>query len=139
MIFKGILFFSFGLMISCNSSKKEYQIVGNRKIVDSITSIYGNSLALMSCLRCECFIDEYNKIYYENSTINLGYILLTDTSCNRMNFAVQHIGSSVVERISEEFFNVVFLRKRNGEYEFKILTVEESKKLQEIAKSFFEE
>jgi hypothetical protein len=107
--------------------------------LDSLFGIYGDNLAFLSCLRCGCFVDSYNKNFVQRNEKPTNYILLTDTTCNRLRFAINYISTNEIEKISDEFYNVTFVKKRDTKIWYKILKVEESDKMRMTAKNFFGE
>jgi len=67
----------------------------------------------------------------------LGYILLTDTTCNKLLFSATHISNDIIERISEDIYNLTLLKKSGAVIKIKIVSVEDSRNADKVAESFF--
>lgn len=126
-------------LLNCGGPKKSSEsiLVSNSSKLDSLFKLYGNNLAIVSCLRCGCFIDSYNDEYIRSMKQPEGYTLLADTACNKLKFPVVYINTRDVERISDEFYNITFLKRRQSKTSYRILNVDESNRIQKIASQFF--
>ena len=138
---KGInlyIFILFFLPISCtNKVAQDKRVKIKTATADSLFKIYGSNIAVMSCLRCGCFVDEYNKRFKASHEIPQGYTLLTDTTCNSLMFPVKHLPGRIFDDLSEDIYNLTFMRKVDTGIVIKILQVEESSKIGTIARTFF--
>jgi hypothetical protein len=128
-------FFSF----MCRGSKKVIteNVNINKKELDSVMSIHGEKIAILSCLRCHCFVEDFNLRYYKSGKKPEGYILLTDTTCNKLLFSATHISNDIIERISEDIYNLTLLKKSGAHIKIKIVSVEDSRNADKVAESFF--
>ena len=92
----------------CKGSKKMIteKVNINKKELDSIMSIHGGKVAILSCLRCQCFVEDFNLRFYKSGKKPEGYILLTDTTCNKLLFSVTHISTDIIEKISDDIYNL---------------------------------
>lgn len=128
----------FSAQLQCNSEKKRTTKINyDRNKLDSLVTRYGKNLALLSCIRCGCFVEAYNKIPAFQQTV--GYRLLTDKNCNKMKFPVEHISQRDMQAISEDFYNLTLIKSRDNGISFKILTIQESKAIDKEAKRFFDD
>lgn len=126
------------LLANCsNKVIKEKHIRINPVKADSLFQEYGSNIAIINCLRCGCFVDEYNKRFRENHEMPQGYVLLTDTSCNKFLFPVKHLSNRSFDDLSEDIYNLTFLRKSDTGIVVKILKIDDSKKVEKISKDFF--
>ena len=116
-------------------SSHELPIKYNEKNLDSLFQKYGPKLAILSCLRCQCFVEAYNR---DTALQKMeGYVLMTDTTCNKMSTPVKNIRKREIDSISEDIYNLTFIKTEKGNVTFKILKVEDSKRIKSIAESFF--
>jgi hypothetical protein len=110
----------------------------NRTEIDSLAKIHGDNLAIISCLRCQCFDASYNKAYMNSRQSPGRYVLFADTSCAKLLFPVRYMSKELQERISDDIYNVIFIKRRSGEISTRILSVKESNAIDKIARAFFE-
>jgi len=109
----------------------------NLKELDSVMNIHGKKLAILSCLRCQCFVEDFNLRFYKAGKKPEGYILLTDTSCNKLLFSATHISNDIIEKISDDIYNLTLLKKSGTDIKIKTVAVEDSGKADKVAESFF--
>jgi predicted nucleic-acid-binding Zn-ribbon protein len=133
-----ILLFIFPLLMKCRSnSEASKQFEFNLEEMNKILNQNGNNIALLSCLRCGCFVDVYNKEFKEKGTRPTEYILLADTTCNKFLFQVNFLSSNDIEKISDEMYNLTLVKRRDKTIITKILQVEDSKNLEVAIGRFF--
>ncbi len=126
------------LLIACSATRRGALPVNlNAPMADSLFNRFGDNIAIVSCLRCACFVDALNKEFVEKSVVPTGYILITDTSCNKFRFNVQHVPAATLDRLSDDIYNVTFLQKRDTGIAYRILHIEESARIHSIAQRFF--
>ena len=116
---------------------KALPVVLNRNLIDSLANLYGNNLAILSCLRCDCFRNFYNLRYDSLGEKPAGYVLFSDTNCTRLNFPVIMLPSSLQKEISEDIYNVTFIIRKTDTIEYRILSIKETEDIPSIARSFF--
>jgi hypothetical protein len=124
---------------SCKSRDHNIPVAlsGKQKVADSLFKLYGPKIGILSCLRCDCFRNTLNKHYSETGKSPVDFILMTDTNCTKLNFPVVHLPDSIAAHISDDFYNIVLLKKQQDSVVYKILTVDESPQLNKIADLFF--
>lgn len=141
MIFRHFRFFIFIsiVMISChNGSKHVYtKLSFKENILDSIMDIQGTKLAVLSCLNCDCFRQEYILDYSRNGKLPSGYKLMADTNCIKMNFPIFHLPQKLLDNLSVDLYNLVFIKKVNEVVTYKVLKTSESNRIQKEADKFF--
>lgn len=126
------------LVNACTSSSISTMPLSlNRKKADSVFNHHGNNIAILSCLRCVCFVDELNYDIKRTKMLPNRYTLLTDTNCNKFLIPVTHISSKQIEELSEDIYNLVFIKQRDTVIKTLIVAVEDSKKIRKIADKFF--
>jgi len=130
--------FIFLLLLKCSSAPEtSKQIKFDHAALGKILDKHGNNIALLSCLRCGCFVDVYNKGFIENGIQPTEYVLIADTLCNKFLFQVNFLSSEDIEKISDEIYNLTLIKRRNNVITSKILQVEDSKNLEKAVRSFF--
>jgi len=145
MIFQKTNLFIIAILLlnpfGCFKKKHSEQILFSKTslALDSLFRIHGDNLAFLSCLRCGCFVDSYNKNFVQKNEKPENYILLTDTTCNHLRFSVHHISTNKIEKISDEFYNIIFVKRRETKIWYRILNIEESDKIRSNAEEFFKE
>ena len=128
------------VLLKCTSpSHNSDSIKLDAKEINQVLDQNGNNIALLSCLRCGCFVDAYNRIFKESGKRPEGYVLLADTLCNEFLFPVINITSDNIEKISDEIYNLTLVKRRAKTITTKILQVEDSKKMEKIITHFFKE
>lgn len=125
--------------LTCRSKEKAMAppVILNRELIDSLGNLYGDNLAILSCLRCDCFRDFYNHQYNNFGAKPAGYVLFADTNCTRLDFPVIMLPSPLQKEISEDIYNVTFIKRKTDTIEYRILSVKETKDIPAIARSFF--
>lgn len=125
--------------MECTPSYRPSSVRIDSKEITKVLDQNGNNIALLSCLRCGCFVDAYNRAFRESGRKPEGYVLLADTLCNKFLFPVTNIPASDIEKISDEIYNLTLVKRRNKTLTTKILHVEDSKRMEKIITHFFRE
>ncbi len=68
-------------------------------------------LVLFSCLRCQCFVKEWENIADKRGVFQV-VKFFTDTGCHKPGFAFDHVSQKKIDSISTEFYNVVLLKEK---------------------------
>lgn len=136
-----VLFFTFlcCFQFSCveNKSSLPFNPKVNKPILDSLRNLYGNRIAVLSCLACGCFKQDYNSRFKTEQDIPKGYILITDTTCNKLKFPAVHVDNKILENLSDDFYNLTFIKITKDSFELKNLPIEKSKLVSKEAIIFF--
>lgn len=119
---------------SCKPKRKEIPLFLNVSVRDSLLKKHGNNIAILSCLRCDCFVRYFND--YNNPTNK--YVLLTDTNCNKLKVSLQYISNAEVERLSDGIYNLTLIKLNKGKVETKILDAKDNRKIAEDINSFYQ-
>lgn len=109
----------------------------NRAIMDSLFNAHGDKLGILMCLRCDCFRATLNQLYKETGHAPSGFVLMADSTCTKLNFPFIHLPNAIAGNMSEDIYNLVLLRRDRDSFAYKILSVNESPKMQEVADEFF--
>lgn len=126
------------VFMKCTSSSySSTSIKLDSKEINKVLDQNGNNIALLSCLRCGCFVDAYNRTFKESGKKPEGYVLLADTLCNKFVFPVINIPAGDIEKISDEIYNLTLIKRSNKNITTKILQVEDSKKMEKVIANFF--
>jgi hypothetical protein len=121
------------LSFFCKTERKEIPLLLNIAIRDSLMRKYGDNIAILSCLRCECFVQYFN---YFNTGINR-FVLLTDTNCNKLKIPAIYIPNTEIEKLSDGIYNLTLIKNDRGRIKTKILDAGDSSHISEGIKSFF--
>jgi len=128
------------VLVKCTSSSHSSDSIKfDSNEINKVLDQNGDNIALLSCLRCGCFVDAYNSIFKKSGKKPEGYVLLADTLCNKFLFPVINIPAGDFEKISDEIYNLTLFKRRNKTITTKILQVEDSKKMEKIITLFFKE
>jgi len=126
------------VFMKCTSSSySSTSIKLDSKEINKVLDQNGNNIALLSCLRCGCFVDAYNRTFKESGKKPEGYVLLADTLCNKFVFPVINIPAGDIEKISDEIYNLTLIKRSNKNITTKILQVDDSKKMEKVIANFF--
>lgn len=87
---------------------------------------------LISCIKCNCF----NRVMDRYSATHAGMYIATDTNCNKLA-AAAFVSQAGIDRISDDFYNVVLFRKENKGVRCRIVETAESSAFDEICSDFF--
>lgn len=117
----------------CQSKKEDPKLLLNVPMRDSLLAKYGNNIAILSCLRCGCFVQYFNDFNGKTE----GYVLLADTNCNKLNIPVHYISNDQVEQLSEDIYNLTLIKSEKGEIKSKIVKAGDSKQIAKDIRSFF--
>lgn len=144
MIYQSFKLFSFSIFMfttieSCKPKVTHSftQLEFNSKILDSLMKEYGTKVAILSCLKCDCFRLEYIKFFERTKKEPEGYKLLADSNCVKLNFRFNHLPNKTTNLLSEDIYNLVLIQKKGEEISYKILNLSESTKIQAVANAFF--
>jgi hypothetical protein len=94
-------------------------------------------IALMSCIRCGCFVNLLNNLTSADKAALKDVVFLSDTTCNKINYPSLHISQAAIDSISFDLYNVVLFRKENQDYKMRIIETDESKDFSRICSDFF--
>jgi hypothetical protein len=97
----------------------------------------GEKIALVSCIRCGCFVKMLNNLTSQEKTALQDVVFLSDTTCNKINYPSLHITQSAIDSISQDLYNIVLFRKTNEGYDVRLIETEESKDFTRICTDFF--
>ncbi len=125
-------------VISCNNNHvPDVKIALNNQLVDSLMYLHGNNIAILSCLRCNCFVESYTKKYRDQAYVPTGYSLFADSFCTKLPIPTIQLPQKVMDRISEDIYNLTLLKKRDGKLLVYVIPVNKSKTLGKITQKFF--
>jgi hypothetical protein len=116
-------------LFSCNSIKNQYE-----KYKGFATLYKNKTTVLISCIKCNCIIDELNIIYDKDSTVFNDLDVLMDTTCKvnlNKKISINYIPQSKIDSISTDFYNMLIIKKDNKIYN---IETKESSKLYSFLK-----
>lgn len=96
-----------------------------------------DKIALMSCIRCGCFVNLLNNMTGADKAALKDVVFLSDTSCNKITYPSLHIPQVAVDSMSLDLYNVVLFRKKKEGYKVRIVETDESKNFARICSDFF--
>lgn len=127
----GSLILIVGLFVqSCGPAVERYIYIPDEDFTKIVP--IGKKGLFLTCTRCGCFVDELNSIYRRNPALIEKVLFLSDTNCNKLVFRTTHLSQSSADSISLKFYNAVVFEKISGMVKCRILSVEESPKLESI-------
>lgn len=90
---------------------------------------------LISCVRCNCIIEDLNRLIASGSTALNGYTIMGDTNClknlSRTNQRL-HVSQSSIDSISMDIYNMLISNGRT----IKLVRTEDSEKMEEMLRNF---
>jgi hypothetical protein len=96
----------------------------------------GTKGILISCARCGCFNETMKHFIQSKSQKYSGLFIGGDTTCGRFN-NTNLILQSQLDKISDDFYNVVLFRKSGENVLCRIVETKENGRFEEICVSFF--
>lgn len=135
---RSILFYTI-FLTACESKNNQVvtKLYFNEGLLDSITKIYSNNIAILSCLNCDCFRQEYNKEFARSKSGPIGYTLIADTNCVKLSFPIAHMSQKLIDSLSDNIYNLVLIHGKGQKASYRILRVNESTRIQKEADKFF--
>lgn len=140
MLFKSISLFILMLpIIACKSPKGNPGGMAEEKYVQTNLFASQPDIMILSCVRCSCFDKDLPVAYQKDSLFFKRIYLVADSICGIRQIPYHSIQQSRIDELSEDFFNIILLRKTgNGnEYKYRIIQTKESRNLLEITKAFY--
>lgn len=95
-------------------------------------------LIIFPCTRCGCLVTSLNNLSPKDFHTLEKYLLVTDTNCNKIKLPSRHMNQSGLDSLSPDFYNLTLVKKNSKGLEIRIIQTEESSKLTDICKDFFE-
>ncbi len=140
--FKKIIFFSTVTFLGyaagkIPSKKVVFNLTFKTQIIDSIMKVYGPNIGILSCIRCDCFREQYELNYLKKHETPKGYSLFADSSCVNLSFPFNNLPDSLANKISDDLYNLTFFKMEKDKISYRVIDVDESKKIQKIANIFF--
>lgn len=95
---------------------------------------------IVSCIRCNCVIEELTDYYKSNKNIESKIQLYADTNClkpfskKKINFLSQ----KVLDSVYEKNYNLILFKRDRDKYDYKLVKTEDALKFMQIAKAFFD-
>lgn len=123
---------------SCESKVSSIQN-GNIDTLKLANKFGDKPLLFISCLRCECFNEELNKIYNRNPKVFKKFIVYADTACSKQfNFGsiINHSSQLFLDTVYDENYNVVLFKKVEEKVIWKTINANESEKTETIFTEF---
>jgi hypothetical protein len=100
--------------LGCSSIKNQHEKY------KGFASLYNNKTTiLISCIKCDCIIDELNLIYEKDSAVFKNIDIIMDTSCKanlNKKLIPQFIPQSKIDSISTDFYNMLIIKKDSKIY-----------------------
>jgi hypothetical protein len=115
------------LVTGCNTA------TGSRKLAGFSTLLKGEKTVVISCIRCNCVIEELNRIIGSQPDLLEGYTFVGDTACTEgflwRHKIIQH-SQKELDEISTDFYNLLIMKKKKGgKPMMKLVKTEESSDL----------
>jgi hypothetical protein len=107
---------------------------------DALTQhMVADKIILVTCTRCGCFVDALNNLASDDYEYISTFPVLNDTNCNRLKIPNHYIDRKAIDSISTDLYNVVLIKRSNGHYQFKILSLSESANIAIAIRNYFDE
>lgn len=137
--FRIIILFLF--VIACKVPKENQEENIKEKYVRTNLFALQPDVMVISCIRCSCFDKDLPDAYRKDSLFFKRIYIVADSTCGIRQLLYQPVQQSRIDELSEDFFNIILLRKTGtgNEYKYRIIQTKESRNLLDIAKSFFRE
>jgi len=89
---------------------------------------------VISCIKCDCILDQLNKIYPNG--IDTNYVqIFADTNCTGIlskKILVNFISQGKIDSLSTEFHNMLIIKKRGDQFTHLVVKTSESEKLETL-------
>ena len=132
------IFFKLLLLFLCacqSTSKQPPSATVNENIANRIFT-QKKPVVILSCIRCECFIDAVNSLYKNNSSVFQEFTFFTDTNCNKLNFKATYIAQKTLDSLSNDIFNLALIKSQGNSFEVKIVDTEQASQLLSVINQF---
>lgn len=96
------------------------------------------NILLLSCIKCNCFIDALEHANKQDSNYFKQLFIASDSNCTRLSFTTHHIPQHVMDSLDDNWYNVILLKKEGKDYFTRIISTDESNQLLQITKEFFD-
>ena len=112
------------LVLTAGCGKENY-----KNFLPLLDRAQSDKVILISCVRCNCIIEDLNKLLEEHSKALEGYRFMGDSACLK-NFKGKdrliHISQASIDSISMEVYNMLI---RNGQ-KIRLVKTEEAEKME---------
>jgi hypothetical protein len=98
-----------------------------------------NPQIYISCIRCQCVIDELIKIKHDLPQLLTNYVIYADTTClnnSELSSIVKHSSQYTLDSIYDENYNIMLFKKNSSSIKSQLIKTEQSENLSKILKEF---
>ncbi len=111
-------------MVSCKQEQKKFFLFS-----EFLTRNSTDKAIIISCVRCSCVIDDINSIELNNQKLLHEYLIIGDSSCLKslkVKNKIIHVPQIKLDSLSTDLYNVLIIKRVNGDYQTKMIKTEES-------------
>lgn len=121
--FKIILFCT--ILASCTSK--------NDKQFAMFASLHkGKDIILVSCVKCNCIIEELNLINQQKPELLAPYDIYIDSACKHSlstTIKTVHINQASIDTLSVDLYNALIIKKRGDKFTTKMVETKDAQKM----------
>lgn len=87
---------------------------------------------IISCVKCQCIIDELNNYSARNNLDTNRYTIYGDTSCLSSlskTYRIRHLPQQYIDSCSIDFYNMLILTKKEDKIHTRMISTDEADKI----------
>jgi hypothetical protein len=113
-------------LLSCGSSN-------TAKDVSMFSALHkGRDIILVSCIRCDCMVEELSLIHSQRPEILAPYDIYIDSSCKTslsQGIKTVHINQLAIDSLFTDIYNALIIKKRNDKFSIYMIETKDAQKM----------
>jgi hypothetical protein len=92
----------------------------------------GKDIILVSCVKCDCMIEELNLINAQKPQLLAPYDIYIDSTCRHSlskTIATVHISQASIDTLSVDLYNALIIKKRGNTFTTKMVETKDAQKM----------
>ncbi len=92
----------------------------------------GKDIILVSCIKCDCVIEELNLINQQKPELLEPYDIYIDSNCKRSlskTINTVHINQASIDTLSVDLYNALIIKKRGNTFTTKMVETKDAQKM----------
>jgi hypothetical protein len=92
----------------------------------------GKDIILVSCIKCDCMIEELNLINQQKPELLAPFDIYIDSACRHSlskTIKTVHISQASIDTLSVDLYNALIIKKRGDKFTTKMLETKDARKM----------
>jgi hypothetical protein len=92
----------------------------------------GKDIILVSCIKCDCMIEELNLINQQKPELLAPYDIYIDSACKHSlskTIKTVHINQASIDTLSVDLYNALIIKKRGSTFTTKMVETKDAQKM----------